>query len=279
VTPPRFDAYTATGRGFRPEEAVSLLVGAGTRIAEGKGFHQFGKRWSIRDDRGEVGAVQFGGAHGDLVMVEVKGERTPEVVAELRERFGEHRCTRVDSCVDFEEPGAFERLLRDVLAVKAEHKLYGEPRGDWVDFPELGRTQYLGAKSSPAQLRLYEKGKQPEYAHLERFDWCRIELQVRPQKEARERFAQLDALEVWGAGRWTRDLAERVLASEVARQPAGSVWRPTSRDAAIRWMVRQYAPHLVSLAGDLGGFDMLGLTLGEMIAEEGARRERKRQAH
>jgi hypothetical protein len=44
-------------------------------------------------------------------------------------------------------------------------------------------------------------------------------------------------------------------------------------------MVRQYAPHLVSLAGDLGGFDMLGLTLGEMIAEEGARRERKRQAH
>jgi len=33
-------------------------------------------------------------------------------------------------------------------------------------------------------------------------------------------------------------------------------------------MVAQYGAHLVSLADDLGGFDCLGLTLGEMISEQ-----------
>lgn len=269
---PRFDAYTATGRGVKPEEVIGLLCEPGVQVVEGRGFHQFAKRWSVRDACGEIGAVQTGGVHGDLVMVEVKGERTPAVVEGLRAKVPEHRCTRVDSCIDFEEPGAFERLLEPVLEVKAEHRLYGEPRGDWKDFPELGRTQYLGAKSSVAQARLYEKGKQPEYVHLQRFDWCRLEVQVRPQKDARERFSRLTACEVWGAGRWTRDLAERVFSAEVMRQPAGTVWRSSTRDAAIRWMVRQYATHLVSLASDLGGFDVMGLTLGEMIEEEGRRR-------
>lgn len=268
---PRFDAYTATGRGIEPMDALNLIWRPDMEVVEGRGFHRFGKRWSVRDRCGEVGSVQAGGAQGELVMVEVKGERTPEVVEQLRARF-EHRCTRVDSCVDFEEPGAFEKLLGPVLAVKADHRLYGEPRGDWADFPDLGRTQYLGAKQSAVQARLYEKGKQPEYVHLGRSDWVRLEVQVRPAKDAKERFARLSPMEVWGAGRWTRDLAQRVLEAHVEAHPAGTTWKQTKRDAALRWMVRQYAPHLTSLAADLGGFDVLGLTLGEMLAEEAKRR-------
>lgn len=277
---PRFDAYTATGRGWRAEDVVPALVvaaGQGVRIVEGKGHHQFAKRWSVRDEAGEVGSVQWGGAQGDWVMVEAKGEGTPQVVERLRRDFP-HRCTRVDSCADFEGPGAFEALLRAVLDVKREHGLYGDRGGDWDDHPELGRTQYLGARSSAVRARLYEKGKQPEYAHLARWDWCRVEVQVRPQKEARERFAQVSALEVWGAGRWSRDLAARVLEQEVARAAAGTVHRERERDRALRWMVQQYGAHLVSLACDLGGFDVLGLTLGEMIEEERQRRRLRPKA-
>jgi hypothetical protein len=264
---PRFDAYTATGRGFRPEDVVGLLFRPGRTLRQGRGFHQFGERVAVADDCGEVGSVQWGGKHGDLVMVEVKGENTPEVVDALRE-LGDHRCTRVDSCADFEAPGAFEALLGPVLQVKHEHKLYGEARGDWKDFPEKGRTQYLGTKQSVSQARLYEKGKQPEYAHLRRFDWCRLEVQVRPDdREQGERYARLSPLEVWGAGRWTRKLAALVLEEKVAPQPAGTVYRLTNSDRALRWMCKQYGPHLVGLANDLGGWEVLGLQLRDLVRE------------
>jgi predicted transcriptional regulator len=34
----------------------------------------------------------------------------------------------------------------------------GGKAGDWDDFPEKGRTLYLGSTSSPVRARLYEKG-------------------------------------------------------------------------------------------------------------------------
>jgi hypothetical protein len=50
-----------------------------------------------------------------------------------------------------------------------------------------------------------------------------------------------------------------------------------NRDRALRWMCQQYGPHLVSLSGDLGGWDVLGLTLREMVAEEKLAAERRRR--
>jgi hypothetical protein len=99
-----------------------------------------------------------------------------------------------------------------------------------------------------------------------------MEVQVRPQKEARQVYAQLSALEVWGASRWTRELAAEVLHERIDARPAGAVWRESQRDRALRFMARQYGAHLVSLAADLGGWEVLGLTLGEMIREDRAER-------
>ena len=269
----RFDAYTATTQDAKPTEVLPwLLTRAGDSIHMGKGFHTFAERVWVNDQAGDqVAAVSFGGAQGDRIMVEVKGERTPEVVERLRGRF-EHRCTRVDSCFDLEAPGAFEDLLEPGLKAKAEHKLWGERRGDW-EMPELGRTQYLGAPSSAIRARLYEKGKQPEFRHLGRFDLVRLEIQVRPAKEAKDEFSKLSALEVWGASKWTRQLAAEVLQQHLDAHPPGTVRKDTKRDQALRWMVKQYAPHLVSLAADLGGWKELGLTLGEMVREQKLRRE------
>jgi hypothetical protein len=268
----RFDAYTATLNGVSPSEFIGLIYGrSGDEVKQGKGFHTFGERASVRNEYGEeVGSISWGGRQGDRVMVEVKGERTPEVVERLRSDFP-HRCTRVDSCADFERPGAFEELLQPVLRAKSDHRLYGERRGDW-EFPELGRTQYLGANSSPIRARLYEKGKQPEYRHLNRPNLCRLEIQIRPQKEAKSAYANLSALEVWGASKWTRQLASDVLETMLDPQPPGTVRRDSKRDQALRWMASQYGPHLVSLAADLGGWDVLGLTLREMVEEEKQRR-------
>lgn len=269
----RFDAYTATMSGVNPGECIGLVYGSlGDEAKQGKGFHTFAERVSVRNDHGEeVGSVSWGGHQGDRVMLEVKGERTPGVVERLRSHFP-HRCTRVDSCADFERPGAFEELLEPVLRAKADHRLYGERRGDW-EYPELGRTQYLGANSSAVRARLYEKGKQPEYRHLNRPNLCRLEIQVRPAKEAKTAFSTLNPLEVWGASKWTRQLASDVLEQLLDPHPPGTVRRDSKRDQALRWMCSQYGPHLVSLAGDLGGWEVLGLTLREMIEEERKRRQ------
>jgi hypothetical protein len=267
----RFDAYTATTSALKPSEAVGILFGGSDTLAHGRGFFRFAERVAVKDRAGdEVGAVMFGGSQGDLVMLEAKGYRTPWFVDRLRSA-AEHRCTRVDSCVDVERPGGFDELLATVMEVKVGHQLYGERRGDW-DFPEQGRTQYLGASSSPIRARLYEKGKQPDYRHLGRPDLVRLEIQVRPQKEAKQRYSQLSPLDVWGASKWTRELAGRVLEQQLDPHPPGTVRKDTKRDQALRWMCKQYGPHLVSLAEDLGSWDCLGLTLREMLAEQQRRK-------
>lgn len=268
----RFDAYTATTSAMKPGDALGLLCGVlgptNVDLKQGKGFHQFAERVAVRDDTGtEVGAFQWGGRHGDLLMIEVKGEHTPEAVERLRSHFP-HRVTRVDSCADFDAPGAFQRLYRACRTVKKAHRIIGGKAGDWEDFPEKGRTLYLGAKSSTTRTRLYEKGKQAEYAHLSREDWVRLEVQVRPVKEAKEAYSSLSAEQVWGASRWTRDLASMVLQAHVDPHPAGSTYRKTDDERALEWMCRQYGTRLVSLAGDLGGWAELGLTMREVVMEQ-----------
>ena len=268
----RFDAYTATMRGPKPDDLAQLLfdqVGLGGQWSKGRGFHQFGERLAAKDyDGHEVWAVSFGGRQGELVMIEVKGERSPAVVEALRARFP-HKVTRVDSCADFDAPGAFQRLYKACRTVKKAHGVMGGKAGDWEDFPEKGRTLYLGSKASPCRARLYEKGLQPEYLHLSRPNWVRLEAQIRPKgKEAGQAFSTLSALDVWGAGRWTRDLAAQVLHEHVEPHPAGTVYRLTDRETALRWMCKQYGQHLTGLAQDLGGWDCLGLTLQEIINEQ-----------
>ena len=125
----------------------------------------------------------------------------------------------------------------------------------WIGFPLI--FLYLLKRSR----------KQPEYRHLERPDWTRIEVQVRPAKEAKTEFSTLTPLQVWGASGWTRELASKVLEQHIDPHPAGSTYRLTEREAALRWMCRQYGAHLVDLAADLGGWECLGLTLREMVKQ------------
>lgn len=267
----RFDAYTATMRGPKPDDLAQLLfdqVGLGGQWTKGRGFHQFGERLAAKTQDGhEVGAVSFGGKQGELVMIEVKGEHSPAVVEALRARF-EHKVTRVDSCADFDAPGAFSRLYRACRTVKKAHRVLGGKAGDWEDFPEKGRTLYLGSKASPCRARLYEKGLQPEYAHLSRPNWVRLEAQIRPKgREAGYAYSTLSALDVWGAGRWTRDLAAQVLQAHVDPHAAGTVYRLSETETKLRWMCKQYGAALLDLASELGSWECVGLTLRDQLDE------------
>lgn len=260
----RFDGYSATTTAANPYQLVDLF-GPGLEQKQGRGFHQFGHRIALSDARSEVGAVLWGGAHGERSMIEVKGERSPEVVERLRSAFP-HGVTRMDACADFDAPGAFDALLEPLLHVKQEHRLKGRRDGDWEDFPELGRTQYVGSPQSVAMVRLYEKGKQPEYRHLERPDWVRAEVQVRPgSKETKLAYAKLSPSDAWGASAWSREYACLVLEDHVDPHPAGTTWRKSDLETRLSWLCRQYGPTLLELLGEVGNWECVGLTLGEAI--------------
>ena len=266
-----FDAYTATTTSAKRDDLGQVffdVLGLGNfKLKTGKGFHTFSDRLAFCTVEGqEVGAVQWGGRQGDRVMLEVKGEHSPAVVETFRKRFP-HRVTRVDACADFDAPGAFQRLYKACRTVKKAHGIVGGKFGDWEDFPEKGRTLYLGARSSVTRARLYEKGLQPEYQHLNKKDWVRLEVQVRPAGDAKFEYSKVSPLDVWGASKWSRDIAAQVLKEHIDPHPAGSVNRLSERENALRWMCKQYGAHLVSLAHDLGGWDCVGLTLSEMISE------------
>ena len=255
----RFDAYTATSMDATPDDFCQILADAGGLASvldarRGKGFHQFAHRVGFRDHTGtEWASVQWGGArHEGRTMIEVKGENTPAAAELLRQRFY-HRVTRVDSCADFDKPRAFESLYRKCRQVKKAHRIVGGKHGDWEDFPEKGRTLYLGAKSSVTRMRLYEKGLQPEYAHLNRPNWSRMEVQVRPAKEAKDAFNRLTPAEVWGASRWTRELAAIALQSHIDPHPAGTTYRLSSLERRTNSLCKQYGAtfmELYELSGD-----------------------------
>lgn len=262
----RFDAYSATVRGIDFRELCAIVDFEGSKVTGGRGFYGYGERISFRDASGaELASVSHGGTNANTPMMEVTGERTQIIVPEFRAAFPAHSCSRVDSAYDIEKAGAWDELLTEVLAVKAKHKLKGEKRGDWDDHPEDGRSMYLGAPSSPVRTRLYEKGKQPEYRALGHPDWVRLEVQVRPAKDAKKTFASLTAEEVWGASRYTRDLAARVLHRELDAFPAGTVWKESSTQQKRRNMARQYGAITMDMAREAGSIEAFCEQLAELM--------------
>lgn len=271
----KFDAYTATSPKVTPEDFLEVLrFDDSCEFDTARPQRFWGNSYHVRKDGLLVGTVQWGGQNDGLVMLEVKGENTPAVVASLREAFPEHRCTRVDSCEDFNEKGAFDALLAVYDRVKARYGIKGAKQGDWEDFPEDGRTRELGARTSPIRARLYEKGLQPEYRHITFLrDWVRSELQVRPQGEAAKlAFAKASPIEVWGASPFARDLAAEILLAEVAPFAAGKGYRMSQRDRALQHMCKQYGGHLAGLLAELGSWQAVGLQLGDIVAETRSKR-------
>jgi len=92
-------------------------------------------------------------------------------------------------------------------------------------------------------------------------------VQVRPQKEAKSAFAALSPVDVWGASKWSRDLAGKILQNHVDPHPAGTVWKRTDLESRTEWICRQGGATLLELYEACGSWECVGLTLGEKIKE------------
>jgi hypothetical protein len=165
----------------------------------------------------------------------------------VRDSFPGHYVTRVDSCIDFEAPGAWDVLLDRSFKVKTEMGVSSRVQGDWFDNGIRGRTFYLGSTKSDVQFRLYEKGKKEGQGG----DWVRAELQVKPKKMARYACSRVAPEEVWGFSRWSRALRVALGASEVARL-AREVVQKQPFERRFEAMMKQYGNTIRELEQRMG---------------------------
>jgi hypothetical protein len=270
----RFDWYQGTVKGSE----VAPLCDALTSIADGfpqwteldrapHGF-RFGRK--LADMDGPLLQVWWGGQH-QWPHVVISGEVAPRGAELLRGRFPEHTVSRADVCIDYGDPGAYDRLQGIALGVAQARGIKVDTRGDHL-ITKQGRTLYLGAASSHTRLRLYDKAAElrgqfhnnPERLAEVPQHLARLECQVRPQTpQAKAAAAQVDPVTLMGSAAWTRALMREVADLELEPFQVGRAWRQSDDDRAYSALLAQYGGLLQRICGDLGSWACVGQQIGD----------------
>lgn len=279
----RFDYYAATVNASveRLQEAFVREIGGEWVPREGA-RHGFHHREVLELSDGTTAATLLHGGNGGLPHVYASSDATDRFVPVVRGNWPDrHKVSRMDAAVDYDNgPGTWETLLGFCRGIadgpdgrvdgdtrKRASKVRTNQMGDW-HHGEKGRTFYLGSFKSAVLVRLYEKGIQlREDAALRgrgrtdiSDDFCRLEVQVRPDGPAKERAAVATPLEAFGYSEWSRELLRRVEDANVERVHIRER-RESDHDRALNWMVKQYEAHLLQEVSDAGGWAGLGEAL------------------
>ena len=266
-TDPKLDAYGISFHGA-PGEAWKLIKQTGDRLVPTSPRRGFRQALKILDGGlREIGSIHYGGSHGTRVNMEILGPRAQFFADQVRAKM-HHTCPRLDSCIDLRGEGVWDLVVVKAGEIKHKYKaLHGERRGDW-DKPEKGLTLTLGSPEGSAYVRIYQRGKHPDYVHLGQPDLVRMEIQVRPHGlPAKNRFATCSALDAWGASNWSKALLLAVVGESVVRIQPNPAWKQTDDDRVFRWMLKQYGRRLDAAAKAWGGWAQLGVALGETLRE------------
>lgn len=276
----RFDWYQATiqDHPFAIVETVAARLAPDGEVREGRGLHGYTRSATIRKTDGDRAAlVLFGGNGGAHPNAQATGGDAQAFARVVREAWPVHKVTRFDAAEDLAQEGAYETLESACRALARERGLKG--RAIVPDDIAEGRTYYVGSASSDVRTRLYDKTAEqrrllPPERHGEVPDsWARIEVQVRPRKDAGYAAASFTPEQVWGCSSWTHELAQRLWALDVARIEMQS-GRETDHQRAYRFMLRQYGPTLQRMLSDLGSWECVGLTIGDDLARMASSRLR-----
>jgi hypothetical protein len=270
----KFDFYQATIDDDHQKVTETLAIGlAADDVEMSGGLHGYTRRASIKRGDHVVASVLSGGANGNP-SAWASGEDTEPFVHLVRAVWGDsHRVSRMDSAMDFDGTGSWDRLYTKATTIADESKLKTSVAGDWIG-REDGRTLYVGSRKSPSFVRLYEKGLQlrkdapPEIVATLSTDWVRLENQVRPQRESRSKAATATPAEVFGYARFTQKLAAQCADLEVARVPIRE-WTEGDDARAYRYGVKQYGNTFARMVAASGvSWAEFGVQLGLDIEKE-----------
>ena len=142
-----------------------------------------------------------------------------------------------------------------------------------------GRTTYLGAKSSPVQLRLYDKRaellagyatdgerKAAAVALALPEQLARLEAQIRPErKEAKLRFSTIEPTEALGSSRWMREVWKVVAGLDLTPVQVGRGYRQSDDERSASFLVANYGGLLRRMRQALGSWEGVGVRLGQDV--------------
>lgn len=166
--------------------------------------------------------VAHGGNNDAAPHFRARGFRAEAACRLIRQHFPVHKVSRLDVAIDFIEPGIYELISGKMAAI---HKRSGiRTRTINHDVPEMGRTHYLGARSSRVMTRLYEKDKQLEQAGKSfALGHTRLEAEIKPKGSAdRLKWASVGLEDAWGGSPATAQLVREVLSlgpEPIRREP------------------------------------------------------------
>lgn len=279
----RFDWYQGTVPGEVEAICQALQQGAaGFRgawepLPTAPHGYAFGRR--LVDAEGPCARVWWGGMHQAPHVVS-SGESAPLVAGVLRQHFPDHTVSRADVCIDYAEPGAYERLQGITLGIAEARRVKVGTAGDHL-LTMRGRTLYLGATSSHTRLRLYDKAdelreqfaRDPVRLAEVPPQLARLEVQVRPHTpQAKAAAASVEPMALMGSAAWTRELMHQVAGLELEPFEVARPWRQADDDRAYAALLAQYGGLLQRVCADLGTWDMVGRQIGHDLAERAKRR-------
>lgn len=205
----------------------------------------------IEPDRPQLG-YQTGQVfrHGGEAMCRVWWQGNPGVhvrvhganavkLAPLLRGLGVHQVTRVDAREDFVEAGLFDRVAAQLIGYAEGRGIKINQVGDWVR--GQGRTLYLGSRSSPVMIRLYEKGYEIGIERGGNPDHVRLEVEVKPKGQlARIAVSEWLPGQCFGAAKWVVEALERIGWDHLQAQSIGTVYRPSDDERARLTLQKQY---------------------------------------
>lgn len=282
------DWYAAT----IPDEiqrVVSFLsenLGGSLRMAK-TGLNGYANRGFLDDEGINLATLLWGGNNGANPHAFASSDQAEHFRNLVRDVWPEHSVTRVDVAEDMDGgPELFDDFTARLVEYAKGKRLSVSTVGDWLtEEAHEGRTLYLGSTSSPARVRLYEKGKQiakeqfysrgwgtPEGFPI---DWVRLELQLRPQKAQKQKAATDELEQLWGYAGWTQDVAENLLSLSVPRVK-GDVWKRSQDEEILSWVARQYGALFSRRLDALGGsWAKVGEELGQYVEQQERMKKRR----
>lgn len=202
--------------------------------------------------------VCWGGQVG--VNCKSTSDESPALSNALREFAKPHLPTRIDSCVDWCEPGLFDSLSAELIRYAQENRLSINQQGDWVRGE--ARTLYVGSKDSPVRLVLYEKGY--EQGGSAPLDWVRLEVRIRPKKDWRRIVSRWSADEVFCAG-WVPGALKALGWDDLSKRSIGTVWKAGDAERARTALCSQYGNTILSWLGETESPEELGVAIVDLV--------------
>lgn len=265
-----FDWYQATVPAHQEllcRELLSAMHGMGVSRQDGRGMSGYTNSVCLVSGDDTPARILHGGPNPHPNVLSTGGH-APSLATLLRTVFPTHKVSRCDVAIDMRGDGLFGEISDRMRACGRRHHLKGSRM--IPDDPNDGATYYLGSPKSPLRVRLYEKGKQlfketGDTAYEELFDWTRLELQVRPQKDFKSKAAVMEPDAFWGCSKWTRELSAEALGlspDAVTMKPT----RLTDQERAMRALAQQYGPTIRRQIEQLGSAEAF---LGDLLVRLG----------